>query len=134
VADARAPSPVLKWLLITVGVFSVALGVIGIFLPLLPTTPFLLLAAACFARSSDRLYRWLTAHRVFGSYIRNYREQRAIPLRAKVVTLLTLWASIGYVVIFVAESLLLRIALFLIASAVTWHVLRISTMPTNSAK
>ena len=72
------------------------LGVVGIFVPLLPTTPFLLLAAALWVRSSPRLYEWLLAHRCFGGYIRNFRENRAIPLRAKVVSIALMWGTMLY--------------------------------------
>ena len=72
--------------LILCGCLAVVLGILGIFLPLLPTTPFLLLAAACFFRSSPRLYNWLISHKRMGPYIRNFREHRAIPLKAKVIS------------------------------------------------
>ncbi len=80
----------------TIGWIALALGVIGIALPLLPTTPFLLLAAACFMRGSDRMYRWLTQNRVFGRYLRDYQEQRGVTLRVKVVALTVMWASLLY--------------------------------------
>ena len=76
----RIPRPVL----VVVGVAAVVVGAVGVVVPLLPTTPFLLLAAACFMRSSDRLYRWLTRNRLLGDYIRNYREHRAMTWRANV--------------------------------------------------
>ena len=81
-------------LLVVAGSISVALGIAGIFLPLLPTTPFLLLAAACYVRSSPRLYRWLMNHRWTGEYIRNYREKRGLPLRTKILLVLLLWATV----------------------------------------
>jgi uncharacterized membrane protein YbaN (DUF454 family) len=81
----NTPAP-LRWLLSSVGGICVGLGVLGIFVPLLPTTPFLLVAAACFVRSSDRLYQRLITHRTLGPYIRNYREHRAITRRARIVT------------------------------------------------
>jgi uncharacterized membrane protein YbaN (DUF454 family) len=68
----------------TLGLVSLGLGCVGIVLPLLPTTPFLLLAAFCFARSSDRLHDWLHAHRVFGPLLDNWRRHRAIDRGAKV--------------------------------------------------
>lgn len=71
----------LIWLL--GGVLSLVLGIIGIFVPLLPTTPFVLLAAFCFARGSSRCERWLLGHRVFGPMVRDWRANRAVPLRAK---------------------------------------------------
>jgi len=78
------------------GVLAVLLGILGLFLPLLPTTPFLLLASWCFARGSDRLHRWLLSHRVFGAYLRNFEAGRGIPLKAKIVATVMLWASMLY--------------------------------------
>ena len=76
------------------GALAVLLGIIGIFLPLLPTTPFLLLASWCFARGSRRLHNWLLSHRVFGDYLRNFEAGRGIPLRAKIVATVLLWSSL----------------------------------------
>ena len=76
------------------GAIAVLLGILGIFLPLLPTTPFLLLASWCFARGSDRLHAWLLSHRVFGDYLRNFEAGRGIPLKAKILATVTLWGSI----------------------------------------
>ncbi len=76
------------------GVLAVLLGILGVFLPLLPTTPFLLLASWCFARGSNRLHRWLLSHRVFGEYLRNFEAGRGIPLKAKVVATVMLWGSL----------------------------------------
>jgi len=114
--------------LIAVGVLAVGLGAVGVFVPLLPTTPFLLLAAACFIRSSDRLYAWLIHHRWFGSYIRNYREHHAITLRAKVFTLVLLWAAIGYSSLLVAKTWWLRALLVAIAGGVTIHLIQLRTL------
>ena len=117
-----------KGLLISLGVLSVGLAMVGVFLPLLPTTPFLLLAAACFIRSSDRLYRWLITHRWLGPYIKNYREHRAITRRAKVVTLLLLWSTLGYTAVGVVSALAVRVLLLGIGVGVTLHVLRLKTL------
>ena len=117
-----------KGLLISLGVLSVGLAMVGVFLPLLPTTPFLLLAAACFIRSSDRLYRWLITHRWLGPYIKNYREHRAITRRAKVVTLLLLWGTLGYAAVGVVSALAVRVLLLVIGVGVTLHVLRLKTL------
>jgi uncharacterized membrane protein YbaN (DUF454 family) len=117
-----------KGFLITVGTISVGLGLLGIFVPLLPTTPFLLLAAACFMRSSDRLYDWLIHHKWFGEYIRNYREHRAIPLRAKVVTLILLWGVIGTTAWFAVTLWWVRVLLGLVAVGVTLHLLLMKTL------
>ena len=87
-------SPV-RYLLLATGWLSVALGVLGIFLPVLPTTPFLLLAAACFARSSPRFHHWLVHHPKLGPWIRDYLSGEGIPLKGKVYAIGLMWASIG---------------------------------------
>ncbi|WP_409265694.1 YbaN family protein [Massilia sp. BHUDP2] len=76
------------------GVLALLLGILGLFLPLLPTTPFLLLASWCFARGSERLHRWLLSHPVFGEYLRNFEAGRGIPLKAKVLATVMLWGSL----------------------------------------
>lgn len=118
----------LKWLLIIIGLIALGVGIIGIFVPLVPTTPFLLLAAACFVRSSDRLYQWLIHHRWFGSYIRNYREHRAMTLRAKVFVLALMWGVTGYTALIVVTNDWIRVLLAIIASSVTLHLLRLKTV------
>ena len=115
------------------GVLFVGLATLGIVLPLLPTTPFLLLAAACFIRSSDRRYQWLITHKWFGSYIRNYREHRALTRRTKVVTVVLLWVTLGFTIFGLLTNLLLQIALFLIGTGVTVHVLRYNTLPPGTS-
>ncbi len=114
--------------LILAGNFFVALGVLGIFLPLLPTTPFLLLAAACYFRSSERFYCWLMNNKWMGNYIKNYREKNKLPLKIKVLSLSFLWLTIGYSVFFIVNIFLLRVILILIAIGVTIHVLSIRTL------
>ncbi len=116
-----------KPFLILGGTVSVALGVAGMFLPLLPTTPFLLLAAFCYARSSRRYYDWLMTNRWFGEYIRNYREGRGIPLRQKAGVITLLWLTIGYATLFVVPLWWARVLLLGIATAVTVHLLRLPT-------
>ena len=118
-------SRLLRVLLVACGSLCVALGVLGIFLPLMPTTVFLLLAAACYARSSDRFYRRLLGHRLLGAYIRNSREGRGMRRRDKIVTLALLWLGIGASIVWTAESLWLRLVLLGIATAVTVHVAKI---------
>lgn len=80
--------------LIAAGTLSVGVGVAGIFLPLLPATPFFLVAAACYVRSSNRLYRWLLTNRVTGRYIANYWAGNGIPARAKAVSICVLWITL----------------------------------------
>jgi len=115
----------LKVLLVICGTVCVALGVVGIFLPLMPTTVFLLMAAYCYARSSDRFYQRLVNHRILGVYIMSARSGRGMPRRAKVMTLVLLWASIGVTMIWTAKTWWLRLLLLAIATGVTVHVARI---------
>jgi uncharacterized membrane protein YbaN (DUF454 family) len=114
-------------LLIASGTFFVALGVLGVFLPVLPTTPFLLLAAVCYARSSERFYSWLLNNRWCGEYIRNYREGRGIPLKQKVFAIMLLWLTIGYAALFVVSLWWIKLILVAIAVGVTVHLVRIKT-------
>ena len=115
-------------LYILLGCLSLGLGVLGIFLPLLPTTPFLLLSAALFARSSQRLHSWLLSHPVFGEYIRAFLEDRSIPRRVKTLSLCILWATILSSVIWVANGKLwLQILLLCIAVGVSLHILSYAT-------
>jgi uncharacterized membrane protein YbaN (DUF454 family) len=123
-----APSRFVRGLLIVAGTICVGLGVLGIFLPLLPTTPFLLLAAACYGSSSRRFFRWLLNNKWFGSYLRDYHEKKGIPLRVKVWAVSLLWVTILFCAAIVVDNLLVRIALILIAGGVTIHVLRIRTL------
>ena len=109
-------------LLIAAGTLCAGLGIVGIFVPILPTTPFLLLAAACYMRSSERFYRWLTNNRVFGAYVRNYIEGRGMPIRIKLATILLLWLAIGLSTAFAVQSLVIRIILISIAAGVTVHI------------
>ena len=109
-------------LLIAAGTLCTGLGIIGVFVPILPTTPFLLLAAACYMRSSERFYRWLTNNRIFGAYVRNYIEGRGMPLRIKVFTIVLLWLAIGLSINFAVQSLVIRIILVSIAVGVTVHI------------
>ncbi|BCG23423.1 inner membrane protein [Pseudomonas tohonis] len=92
----QSRSPAVRYVLLVVGWLAVALGVIGIFLPVLPTTPFLLLAAACFVRSSRRFYLWLVNHRHLGPWIRDYLEGNGIPLKGKVYAIGLMWVSIAF--------------------------------------
>ncbi|MDN6873141.1 YbaN family protein [Pseudomonas citronellolis] len=104
-----------RYLLLAVGWLSVALGVAGIFLPLLPTTPFLLLAAACFMRSSQRFYDWLVSHPRLAPWISDYLEGNGIPLKGKLYTVGLMWISIGFSCYLVPH---LWARVFMLASAV----------------
>ena len=116
-----------KCILIYAGSLSLVLGVIGVFLPVLPTTPFLLLSAYCYLRSSKRLYQWLINHRVFGTYIYNYLTYRAITQRTRVVALIFLWATL-LTSASISESLHLRLFLLAVGIGVSIHLFVLKTM------
>jgi hypothetical protein len=120
-----------KIILITIGMVALILAIIGIIIPLLPTTPFLLLSAACFLKGSDRMYQWLINHKFFGNYIRNFREHKAIPLKTKVLAVSLLWLTILFSIIFIVQSVYLRILLAAIAIAVSVHILHFKTLKPN---
>ena len=118
----------MRILLIVCGFMAMILGIMGIFLPLLPTTPFLLLAAACFFRSSPRLYQWLINHKQMGPYICNFREHKAIPLKAKIISVSMVWITMLIAAFGVVPYLWIRIGLLLLAAAISWHILSYKTL------
>jgi uncharacterized membrane protein YbaN (DUF454 family) len=118
----------LRWILIISGILSMIVAVIGIFLPLIPTTPLLLLSAACFAKSSDRFYKWLINNKYLGSFIRNYRERHGVHFKIKAVAMTLMWAAIIYSAFFVINILIIKIILIIIAVVVTIHLIRIKTL------
>jgi len=117
----------LKLLLNLVGLLALALGVAGLFLPLLPTTPFLLLASACFLHGSERLHRWMLRNPVFGKLIHDYEDKKAIPRRAKIMGIVLLWISMP-VSIWLAPAVWHKWLLASIGAAVTVYLLRLRTL------
>jgi len=117
----------LNLLLNTAGIILVGVGIVGIFVPILPTTPFLLLAAACFIRSSDRLYKWLLSNRIFGEYLKNYMEKKGIPIGVKIFTILFLWTTILISVILFINNIWIDGLMIIIALGVTLHLIMIKT-------
>ncbi|MGE0077111.1 MAG: YbaN family protein [Bacteroidales bacterium] len=124
--NSKNLSPLTRALLLLVGLLSLGLGVIGIFLPLLPTTPFLLLSAYCFIRSSPTLYNWLVNNKALGHYIHNYIENRAIEPRVKWFTVALLWGSILTSAITLSVALWVKALLIAIAIGVTVHIFRLN--------
>lgn len=121
-----------KYLYILLGTIFLGLGTLGIFLPLLPTTPFWLLTCWFYIRSSERLYNKVMANRYFGSYIRAYAVDKSIPLRAKVITLVLMWGSMIVTSVFFIPLWWVRVLLLLIAIGVTWHILSFPTRKKQS--
>lgn len=114
-----------KAILMLSGILFVGLGILGAFLPLLPTTIFLILASACFVRSSERLNNWLTNHRVLGKYLRNYRDGGGMSLRAKFISIGMMWASIILSLTLVRPGLVISLIFVAIAIAVSIHIVTI---------
>lgn len=123
--EQKKSNKFVRWLLISAGTVSVFLGLLGIILPLLPTTPFLLLAAASYAKSSEKFYNWLITNRFFGSYIKNYRDGKGIPLRIRITSISFLWITILITVFFFVPVITVKILLIVIAVGVTVHIIKI---------
>lgn len=124
----------MKFLLNVIGSIAVILAILGVFLPLLPTTPFLLLASACYVRGSERMHRWLLRNRFFGEYLRNIEQKRGMPLRGKIITLIVLWASMSYS-IYIVKALFVKAVLVAIGAGVTIMILRMKTLErTDTAR
>jgi uncharacterized membrane protein YbaN (DUF454 family) len=119
---------IVRILWIIFGTFSLGLGLLGIILPLLPTTPLLLLSAYCYSKGSKRLHKWLINHKWFGKYIRNYLEGKGIPLKTKIIAIAFIWITISFTALFLINILWLRIVLFTIAIAVSIYLIRFKTL------
>ncbi len=117
----------MKILLTIFGLISLGLGILGIFLPVLPTTPLLLLAAFLFLRGNRRLYDWLMNHPKFGPYITDFMVHKSIPLHVKIVSVTLIWLTLLNCAIFIAPNWVLRIFFVVLASAVTAHILSYKT-------
>ena len=112
------------------GSFFLFIGILGIILPLLPATPFLLLASACYVRGSDRLHNWLMGNKYLGPYIVNIRDKRGMPVRAKIITVIVLWASLLISVLRV-HSVVLKPLLFVVGIGVTTLILKLKTLESD---
>ena len=130
--NKQSISKPIQILLITLGTFFVGVGIAGIFIPVLPATPFLLISAALYAKSSARFYNWLINNRIFGKFIKDYREGKGIPLRLKIATITLLWITIVCSAVFAVDIFWVRIMLIIIAVGVTIHI--ISIKPKDKAK
>lgn len=122
-------SDVLRWILICCGWISIVAGVVGIFLPLLPTVPFLLLAAACFARSSERFHGWLVEHDHLGPLVRGYLAGGGIPLRVKRMAIAMVWISFPASAFLLVPVVWIQIVLLTLAAGITLYLLRLPTTP-----
>jgi len=116
-----------KGVFTVLGTIFLGLGALGIVVPILPTTPFLLLAAACYLKGSERMHHWLLNNKLFGSYIKNYREGKGISAKGKIFTLTLLWITMLYSSLFLIDSLIIQVTLLIVPAAVTIHIYRIPT-------
>jgi uncharacterized protein len=123
-------SRLMKALLVVCGTICVGLGILGIFLPLMPTTVFLLMAAACYARSSERFHKRLVEHPWLGPYI---QQSRGMTTRQKAVSITVLWLSLIVSMIWTAHLVWLRLLLIAIGIGVTLHVARLPAFRPASA-
>lgn len=124
-------SPLVKYLYFISGILLVSIGVIGIFLPLLPTTIFLILASLCFVKSSPKANEWLRNHKILGMYIKNYQDKSGLTIKSKFFNIFFLWTMISASAIFFTELWYIRLLLFAIAIGVTIHLLLIRTKKTD---
>ena len=127
-ANNHVKSDFLRWILICCGWFFIVAGAVGIFLPLLPTVPFLLLAAACFARSSVRFHTWLVQHNRLGPLIRDYLNGGGMPLRAKKIAIGMVWVSMSVSAFLFVQVGWLKIVLMAVAAGVTLYLLSLPTI------
>jgi len=116
-----------RWITIVAGLLSLGLGVIGIFVPVLPTTPFLLLSAGCFVRSSSRLHSWLMGHKILGPYIKQYIVYRAVTMKTKITAVSLIWCSI-LLSSWIVSKWMVTIILLIIASSVTVYLFTLKTL------
>ena len=118
----------MKSILALLGLISLGLGIVGAFLPLLPTVPFVLLSAFLFARSSDRLHNWLITHKIFGQLIRDYHEERGITIQGKVAAISMMWISNIISIAFIINNILwLQILMSIVTLSVTIYILQYKT-------
>lgn len=126
-------SRVIRFGLVFIGTVSLVLGIIGIFTPVLPTTPFLLLTAACYARASQKFYNWLMNNKYFGSFIRDWRIHKAIPLRAKIISVSSIVITMTVSAIF-APILAVRIGMAVVGICVIAYILRFPTKRADDSE
>lgn len=112
-APPRSRSRLVRVLFNLAGTVALGLGVLGIFLPLLPTTPFVLLAAACYARGSERFHQWLLANRTFGPMVYEWERHRSLPYRTKITAIALMSLTMGISIVFFVRPTWLKIVLAL---------------------
>jgi len=129
--DSRVSGKMMRGVYIVVGTIALVIGAIGLFLPVIPTTPLLILAAACYYRGSDRLHNWILSSRWFGETIKNYQEGRGLTRDTKVRAISMMWAMILISAWFFVSNLFIRVAIICVAIGVTVYLARLPTLEKN---
>jgi uncharacterized membrane protein YbaN (DUF454 family) len=128
IKDKSSGNRIVRAFFFVAGTVSLVVGAVGIVLPVLPTTPLLLLAFACYCRSSRRMTRWILTNKYFGDYIRRYMEGKGIPLKTKILALTILWITICFSAFFMVHDwLIIQFVLFAVAIGVTIHLIKLPT-------
>ncbi|MGQ9481615.1 MAG: YbaN family protein [Chloroflexus sp.] len=124
----RRNSFLVRVILLTVGSVALLIAALGLVIPGLPTTPFILIAAACYIRSSERLYRWLVTNRFFGPVIETWRKERGLTLRTKLMTFVLVWCMLGGTALFLVENVIIQMILIGLAVIKTFVLIRLRTV------
>jgi uncharacterized membrane protein YbaN (DUF454 family) len=127
----KVKNKIYKLFLVFLGSLSLVMGIIGIFVPVWPTTVFLLISAWAYSKSNEKFYNWLISNKYFGEYIRNYREKRGLPVKIKVRTTLFLWITI-LISVYLVNIVWLKLLLIVIAISVSLHVWMLKTFREES--
>jgi uncharacterized membrane protein YbaN (DUF454 family) len=127
----RLSQKMIRGIYIIVGTIALIIGAIGLFLPVIPTTPLVILAAACYYRGSDRLHTWILSSRWFGETIKNYQEGKGLTRNTKVRAISMMWAMILISAWFFVSSLFIRVAMICVAIGVTVYLVRLPTLEKN---
>lgn len=112
----------------SLGMTFLGIGAVGIVLPVLPTTPFVIVSALCFSKSSKRFERWISKNRYFGSYIENYKTKKGVPFDVKIKSIIFLWAMLLVSAFVFISNIYLQILLMVIGLGVTAHIWMLKTM------
>ncbi|MDT3697276.1 MAG: YbaN family protein [Ignavibacterium sp.] len=127
ISNLKTLPVIYKYAYFVSGILLVAIGIIGIFLPVLPTTIFLILASACFVKSSPKVNEWLRNHKILGTLLKNYQDKTGLTIKSKVIHIIFLWVSILVSAFILTESLPIKLLLFAIALGVSIHLIMIKT-------
>lgn len=121
-----------KAIYLVIGTISLIIGIVAIFIPILPTTPFLLLSSYLYFKSSKKAYEKLINSKLIGEYIKNYQEKKGIPIKVKISTITLLWLSIISSILFFVKKWYVKLPLFTVGVLITIHILKIKTYKTEN--